>query len=1059
MDKDQLTNENLRLLNSGGVSSNISSSSAATAAAGLPPLRGTGATAGSTTSNPLETRGSNAAMGSMSEHSNVHEHDHEGPCCCNNYPHSVHERPVSIAGSVDFDTAELSDDESLLNDPVGNNRHLQFQNDGSLVNSLRRDRYNSGYNISFEQINAPGAAAAISIQNKMQNKNFINLSTLVAMSIPRTTEETLFIPSLLAKICNVHGFNSKAAYLTAKSIAGLKESYQEANDNSEQFEKIISFKNINFNRLTKQQSLEFFQNLNLPNQINLDLFLTHFFDNWNKVMPVLNKQSFLNKYFKFNKSREVNFQDGAMYGDEKFAETLILIITLVMLSQERSNSSSTLKREDTNNNGENIKNQTSGKNALNNSDPFNSHSDTFLNCPKIFRDNSNFEILQYYDHIIHEFIISNISSVSSLTTLQNLSLELLYCLSIGDLTTSYEIRGKLITMGQQLRLHRCPSAVLGNNGSTVSTLQQGERRILFWCIYTLDTFSALILGVPRLLKDYEIECALPFSNEDNLKEGHLKNGNQDGQNMQSVQNTGNDTDETNMVVINNNTLSLVGKVCNLALAVMRYSKILGNIVDSIFRRTNIDDINSKKKFLHEESSLIYENLLDTWRKNLPPTLIFELDSNGILKNNEYSKLSEKQLLLVFLYYYAKILIYLPIMSTDDNSTKGSSSYIIIQQSTGALLNITNILSSHQKNYYYLPLPLNLSREKARFALLSAKGTLEYTRGGALFQDSKALLQSIINELKIENGIGMLGCLSDNCIETLDSAIEAILSSPAKDNVNSNSSRRGSIKKSSKTQMGHSVSPSSAITVPASNETSSLNKQNSDIKSENTDTVPGDVFKMPHTPNNNNISNSPTSNILQRNLPNTIQSQARSSSFSQSQHQQSPVNSNNYPSLNNFVSTNSLNGVPVAQQQQQQQQQQQPQQRQQSLQQNQKNGYNNNNLFNNNQLMDFIVDGSLGLPSLLDFDFDFDFSRSNNNTSPMPQQLQHIGSGNSNFSDSTPSSYPSANNDFGKFEDDDHEMADIKPDHAEVEVAHRSGSLFSWQQQSVPQQSQQQQQQQ
>lgn len=620
----------------------------------------------------------------------THTHHDGTPCNCNNYPHSVHERPVSIAGSVD-----LSNDEDDYN---------------ALINPLRRERNANYQTVSFEQQNAPGAALLISLQKKLQNQNFINLSTLIAMSIPRTTLETLFIPSLLAKICNVHGFNSKLLFATAKTISSLKENYQDFNKNY-----FPSFK-LNFNKLEANESILFFQNLKLPNQVNLDLFITNFFENWNKVIPILNKEQFLIKYLKFTKSRESNFKDGSMVGEEKFLETLILVITLVMLSQERNNSSLST------NSGIKIE-----------------------NSPKMFKDNSNFEILQYYNHIIHEFIHSNINQIASLSTIQNLSLDLLFCLSIGDLTNSYDIRGKLITMSQQLRLHRCPSAVLGNNGSNVSQLQQGERRILFWCTYILDTFSALILGVPRLLKDFEIECALPFSNEENL---------------------GNNINESNLVIINNDKLSLVGKVCNMALAIMRYSKILGNIVDSIFKRTE----NNNQDFC-----LMFENLLNNWKKNLPDSLNF--DKIDTTKIDLYHTLNEQQLLLIFLYYYAKMLVYLPNLSKEMITKKSSPTYIIIQQSTQALLNITNILSSQSKNFYYLPLPFNLSREKVRISLLYATGSLEYARGGTLFQDSRNLLQSIINDLKIENGIGMLGCLSDNCIDNLDVAIESILSAP------------------------------------------------------------------------------------------------------------------------------------------------------------------------------------------------------------------------------------------------------------------------------------------
>ena len=66
-------------------------------------------------------------------------------------------------------------------------------------------------------------------------------------------------------------------------------------------------------------------------------------------------------------------------------------------------------------------------------------------------------------------------------------------------------------MAQQLRLHRCPSAVLSVHSNPVlQKFEQSERRLLFWAIYYVDVFASLQLGVPRLLKDFDIECALPI---------------------------------------------------------------------------------------------------------------------------------------------------------------------------------------------------------------------------------------------------------------------------------------------------------------------------------------------------------------------------------------------------------------------------------------------------------------------------------------------------------------------------------------------------------------------
>ncbi|ODV58456.1 DNA-binding transcription factor CAT8 ASCRUDRAFT_21169, partial [Ascoidea rubescens DSM 1968] len=674
-----------------------------------------------------------------------HEPHHAGCNCCASYPHSVHERPVSIAGSVNIDAGMLTDEEdaddvaSLIsfsdssnfnnhnhNSLSHNHRFKQnhFISSNSSQNSLNPPNF---HDISFEQTEAPGIEAALAIRSSKSEKNNAKnvLTNLVALSIPRSTEETLFIPSLIAKICDFHGLNSKPAFLAAKSIALLKEhnNNNNNNNNNDDDHNMINIKNINFNNITKSESYLFFTNLKLPKRIDLDQLITFYFQEWGMILSIIDQNHFLKYYVKLTKSLEMKFNDNSMFHDEKFGAILVLVLSLAMLEIETNTLS-----------------PNSSLNFLNSS--INSQSNT----NKLNENDSTAQLLRYYDNLIHQFISSSIVKSSSIQSLQILTLALLYCVNIGDADSTYLLRGKVISMAQQLRLHRCPSAVLGTNGSTVSKFLQSERRILFWCIYSLDVFSALQLGVPRLLKDYEIECALPFSNDDL-----------------------NDDNNINVLIINNSKLPLVGKVCNLALAVMRFSKILGNIVDTIFKRGGVA-LSSLDK-----TCIIHENLLDNWRRDLPPTLKFELDVNGLLKNNEFQNLNFKILSLIILYYEARMLIYLPNLASEIYNSRGSAAYITIQQSTNIILNITNFLST-QKNYFP-PIPVNLPRVRSRLSLMGAKGALEYARGGNLFQESKTLLTTVINDLRRETSIGLPGCLSHNCINFLDEAIQAILQPP------------------------------------------------------------------------------------------------------------------------------------------------------------------------------------------------------------------------------------------------------------------------------------------
>ncbi|CDH13697.1 uncharacterized protein ZBAI_05483 [Zygosaccharomyces bailii ISA1307] len=372
---------------------------------------------------------------------------------------------------------------------------------------------------------------------------------------------------------------------------------------------------------------------------------------------------------------------------------------------------------------------------------------------------------------------------TSLQSLQFLSLVLFYFLNVGNISAIYDLRGRVVSMAQQLRLHRCPSAVLGGAGSTMDKREQGDRRVLFWGIYYLDVFSALQLGVPRLIKDFEIECALPVSDND---------------------------DRT--VNLAGQQIRLEGRVTQFSLAIIRFAKVLGNILDSIFKRGMTESIT-------KQVSLIHENALDNWRRGLPQELMFELDVNGTINMDEFNKLKQmnatvehsENIVLLVMYFLAKCMIHLPVVATrplptnepgESNDTaaaasaaasasassghaevqkslsevsqaeRSSSSYVLLQQATNTMLNVLESLKS-----IYLPMPLNISRTKARFALLSARGSLEYIKGGALFLDNKSLLLNVIQDLEEDRKLELPGVISWNSLKLLDMSINLLLQPP------------------------------------------------------------------------------------------------------------------------------------------------------------------------------------------------------------------------------------------------------------------------------------------
>lgn len=613
----------------------------------------------------------------------------------------------------------------------------------NMRDAVKHDMFNQStdsYGISFEQNEAPGLPALKALSSMSKYKQGTQLATLVAVSVPRTTEEILFVPQLLARIGQVHGFTSKQCIYTASVLASLKEANISSippelevlkSKNLWEIDDVIHFwKNVFKLDFTTHTAID---NSSTHLKVReIDELIDFFFQDWYELIPLFDKNEFNIYYQKFRTNvMDPNFfsrKDDTIFNNRTrsisykiFSCLLVIIIQMGMLSKVKRNMIS------------------SGK--LNN-------------------------LMKYYDKLMTHIWVNPYfnSRNTSIQVLQLLTLLLFYMLSVGDVSSIYELRGKVVSMSQQLRLHRCPSAVLGGDGSTVSKVQQGERRVLFWSIYYLDVFSALQLGVPRLLKDIEIECALPVTSDDD------KQVNLAGQ-----------------------MIALEGKVSAFSLSVIRFAKVMGNILDSTFKR-------GMTTSLTKQAALVHENALDNWRHGLNQELGFQLDVNGTINMDEFNQLKQSSqnltssssgytyssLTLMTLYFIAKCMVHLPVVATkplveetlkkenqDQTEEKAVdrslSSYVLLQQATNTLLNVLTAL-----NNVYLPLPINLARTKTRFGLFSARGSLEYTKGGALFQDNKTLLLDLIKELEVDKKLGLPSNMSWHSLKLFDLSVNLIL---------------------------------------------------------------------------------------------------------------------------------------------------------------------------------------------------------------------------------------------------------------------------------------------
>lgn len=581
-------------------------------------------------------------------HLHLHDHHDGVPCSCLDLPAA---RPVSVAGSLFDDVLHQQHAVSIPGSIMSDDSDDEWRRDVTPAPGA----FAAATAIAHMRARQPprGAARASS---KAADRHL--LTQLVAISIPRLTEETLCIPALLAKVGQAYGYASKAAILTANAFAALKERPPLPPPPP------------------LPEDARFARLLALPLRVDMDHLLTVYFQGPGAALPILHRDAFLKAY--------VDFAEGAQ--NSKLAATLVLVASLA-------------------------------------------------------------QRLPHHDGVVRALIQPTcaVTLACSIQLLQILALALQYSLTTGDTATCYELRGRVISMAHQLRLHRCPAAVLdaADTADTAAhSFRQGERRILFWCIYTLDVYSSLTLGVPRLLKDFEIECATPFAGED-------------------------DAADVNVLVVNNTRLLIVGKVLQFSFSITLYLKVLGGILDLIFLRYDSGDHPSSR-----------EHTLECWRRQLPAALRFDVDAGGAVDAGWL----QHQLTLVLLYYHAKILIYLPVIAQHshhhdvglsqkqrlarppgDFSSNVVLSASLVQQ---LALQILAILRTHRA-----PVPMCTARQQAHLALLVARGTLDYVKNGPLYQRLKLLVLETVSALHVLEGPA---ALTANAVQILELAVLSIL---------------------------------------------------------------------------------------------------------------------------------------------------------------------------------------------------------------------------------------------------------------------------------------------
>lgn len=287
---------------------------------------------------------------------------------------------------------------------------------------------------------------------------------------------------------------------------------------------------------------------------------------------------------------------------------------------------------------------------------------------------------------------------NTMNTLQCLVLALMYCTVRADYKRLQHYKGIAVGLSHRLGLHQSQKR-FSFGALTIET-----RKKVFWTLYTLDCFSAAMLGLPKLLKEDDIHAEYPSDTDD---EYVTEKGFQP---------------------------TLPGEYTRLssALALFRASRILAKVLEK-----NYPAATSHELSLQQMSAL--ETELDAWSENLPQhlKLTFKQDKPSTDVTGSRSPL------LALAYNYIRTLIYRPAVGSSLGS-KAAPAVISVGDSSKHIIQIVELLEERSMSFSFC---LNKSDLLILCGMSLLYQSLDLKQDSKLMKDSEKLTNSVIKVIE------------------------------------------------------------------------------------------------------------------------------------------------------------------------------------------------------------------------------------------------------------------------------------------------------------------------
>ncbi|KAI1861434.1 uncharacterized protein JN550_010814 [Neoarthrinium moseri] len=283
---------------------------------------------------------------------------------------------------------------------------------------------------------------------------------------------------------------------------------------------------------------------------------------------------------------------------------------------------------------------------------------------------------------------------NTMNTLQCLVLALMYCTIRADYKRLIHYKGVAVALSHRLGLHQSQKR-FSFGALTIET-----RKKVFWTLYTLDCFSAAILGLPKVLKEEDVHAEYPSDCDD---EYVTEKGFQP---------------------------TLPGEYTKLssALALFRVSRILSKVLEKSYPAATSYDLS-----LQQMSALDAE--LSDWDENLPAhlKLTFAQDKPSTDVTGSRSPI------LALALYYIRTLIHRPAVGSS-LGPKAAPSLLAIGESSKHMVQIVHLLEERSMSFSFC---LNKTDVLMLCAMTLLYQTLDLKQDSRLVKDAERLVNSVL----------------------------------------------------------------------------------------------------------------------------------------------------------------------------------------------------------------------------------------------------------------------------------------------------------------------------